>query len=540
MTPREHFRNMPTLNEQGVLDEKHLYQMANGIGAGGHQEFRHEMLMRNQMMVMNPHTQLMGTGHQRTQELALHFEPRSLDRNILPSTEILSSPEARQMHLGSQLGASAQTSILPNHTYPGPGYSVLPPEAIDLMFRRQELIHKQNLARMEMNALLHQKELENAHHKGQLGMGTPFLYPGISTDAITFHNRYRLPKGQRPSEAFLHRNTLDDINVGNGPLTTSNPYPPISTLHRDRSRRGTRRAANQKSAEGNLNGSEGQSEGKQPDCIPVTAEEEKETGCEYGPKADTLAKPNQNKMDTGLSLSPLLSSSHKECEQRLRKHSGSNDNSSEAANGNTSYAGTEKDTSSSCAAFDDKCTFPSTLPLPTIPYGFQVPGSALMVSAGSNAVFLPEEDLSLEDIRKWTVDDVYNFIGLLRGCSDYAQTFKDHAIDGETLPLLTEGHLLDTMGLKLGPALKIRSQVSRRIGGALYMMNLPLSAPLQIALGEPVNQASDATSPVTSAGGVDLLGSLCSQDQENFKVTEQGTTEKTDKAPDRQCHLQNV
>ena len=32
-------------------------------------------------------------------------------------------------------------------------------------------------------------------------------------------------------------------------------------------------------------------------------------------------------------------------------------------------------------------------------------------------------------------------------------------IDGETLPLLSEEHLLDTLGLKLGPALKIRSQV---------------------------------------------------------------------------------
>lgn len=39
------------------------------------------------------------------------------------------------------------------------------------------------------------------------------------------------------------------------------------------------------------------------------------------------------------------------------------------------------------------------------------------------------------------------------------QTFKDHMIDGETFPLLTEDHLLDTLGLKLGPALKIRSQV---------------------------------------------------------------------------------
>lgn len=39
------------------------------------------------------------------------------------------------------------------------------------------------------------------------------------------------------------------------------------------------------------------------------------------------------------------------------------------------------------------------------------------------------------------------------------QVFRDQAIDGETLPLLTEEHLLNTMGLKLGPTLKIRSQV---------------------------------------------------------------------------------
>lgn len=39
------------------------------------------------------------------------------------------------------------------------------------------------------------------------------------------------------------------------------------------------------------------------------------------------------------------------------------------------------------------------------------------------------------------------------------QVFREQAIDGETLPLLTEKHLLSTMGLKLGPALKIRSQV---------------------------------------------------------------------------------
>lgn len=39
------------------------------------------------------------------------------------------------------------------------------------------------------------------------------------------------------------------------------------------------------------------------------------------------------------------------------------------------------------------------------------------------------------------------------------QVFREQAVDGETLPLLTEEHLLSSLGLKLGPALKIRSQV---------------------------------------------------------------------------------
>lgn len=122
-------------------------------------------------------------------------------------------------------------------------------------------------------------------------------------------------------------------------------------------------------------------------------------------------------------------------------------------------------------------------------------------SAGPHSVFLNGEDMSsTEDLRKWTVDDVYNFINNIPSCSEYSQvnegsfhcssltgkhvvspklyccqlktfslpdgcclqTFKDHMIDGETLPLLTEEHLLDTLGLKLGPALKIRSQVPNR------------------------------------------------------------------------------
>uniref|UniRef100_A0A3B5L6N9 SAM domain-containing protein n=1 Tax=Xiphophorus couchianus TaxID=32473 RepID=A0A3B5L6N9_9TELE len=78
-------------------------------------------------------------------------------------------------------------------------------------------------------------------------------------------------------------------------------------------------------------------------------------------------------------------------------------------------------------------------------------------------LFMDGEDSAtsnpVEDVSKWSVEDVCGFISSLAGCAEYAQVFREHAIDGETLPLLTEEHLLNTLGLKLGPALKIRSQV---------------------------------------------------------------------------------
>ncbi|NXD04817.1 SAM11 protein, partial [Certhia familiaris] len=92
-----------------------------------------------------------------------------------------------------------------------------------------------------------------------------------------------------------------------------------------------------------------------------------------------------------------------------------------------------------------------------------------------------EESPALEDISKWTVEDVCSFVSNLSGCTEYTQVFREQAIDGETLPLLTEEHLLNNMGLKLGPALKIRSQVAKRLGRVLYMAGFPLAVPLQPA-----------------------------------------------------------
>lgn len=68
-------------------------------------------------------------------------------------------------------------------------------------------------------------------------------------------------------------------------------------------------------------------------------------------------------------------------------------------------------------------------------------------------------------IVKWTVADVCEFIKNLPGCCDYADDFAIQEIDGQALLLLKENHLVNAMGMKLGPALKIVAKVdSMRVG----------------------------------------------------------------------------
>ncbi|XP_049817157.1 lethal(3)malignant brain tumor-like protein 3 isoform X2 [Aethina tumida] len=69
-----------------------------------------------------------------------------------------------------------------------------------------------------------------------------------------------------------------------------------------------------------------------------------------------------------------------------------------------------------------------------------------------------------EDISNWTVDDVCNFISGIDICAEYTQIFREQRIDGSGLPLLTEEHLTSTMNMKLGPALKLRSILAKKLG----------------------------------------------------------------------------
>jgi len=62
---------------------------------------------------------------------------------------------------------------------------------------------------------------------------------------------------------------------------------------------------------------------------------------------------------------------------------------------------------------------------------------------------------------KWNVVQVCDFIKALPGCSDYAEDFALQEIDGQALMLLKADHLMSAMAIKLGPALKICSQIQQ-------------------------------------------------------------------------------
>lgn len=123
----------------------------------------------------------------------------------------------------------------------------------------------------------------------------------------------------------------------------------------------------------------------------------------------------------------------------------------------------------------------------------------------------------------------------------HPQVFRQQGIDGQTLPLLTEEHLLTTMGLKLGPALKIRAQVSpvgeawgwgwdwgpptthrpitspgptspqvaKRLGRVFYMASFPVALPLQPptpALHLPERGLGSAEQPPSPAAATSPSG----------------------------------
>ncbi|XP_045238417.1 sterile alpha motif domain-containing protein 11 isoform X2 [Macaca fascicularis] len=467
MAPEDHYRRLVSaLSEASTFeDPQRLYHL--GLPS-------HDLLRVRQEVAasalrgpsgLEAHLPSSAAGQRRKQGLAQHREgaapavATSFSERELPQPPPLLSPQ-NAPHIA--LGPHLRPPFLgvPSALCQTPGYGFLPPAQAEMFARQQELLRKQNLARLELPAdLLRQKELE-----------------GVRPQLLAPEAALRPNDG---AEELQRRGALLVLNHGAAPLLALPPQgPPGSgppTPSRDSARRAPRK----------------------------------------GGPGSASARPSESKEMTGA---------------RLWAQDGSEDEPPKDSDGEDPEAAaagcrgpTPGQAPAGGAGAEGKGLFSgSTLP-PPLPLGFPYAVSPYFHTGAVGGLSVDgEEAPAPEDVSKWTVDDVCNFVGGLSGCGEYTRVFREQGIDGETLPLLTEEHLLSTMGLKLGPALKIRAQVARRLGRVFYMASFPVALPLQppilrapereLGTGEQPLSPKTATSPY---GGGHTLAGRASPKQEN-------------------------
>uniref|UniRef100_H0W7G2 Sterile alpha motif domain containing 7 n=1 Tax=Cavia porcellus TaxID=10141 RepID=H0W7G2_CAVPO len=432
--------------------------------------------MTNPVMAVNP--LLTAAGQQRIPLIPSPFGPPVVDRDTLPSVV---PTDPRQFCVPSQYGSS----VLPNtnvpNMLPNPGYSgwgIVPSESIKAVTRRNEMIQRHHNARseLEMYAIYQQRRMEKVNPKGLAALGVPFLYgSGIPSGPVAFHGRSMLPA----SDLHFHRSALRHLPE-NPILMATRPHLLENWRQKYRSRRGT---GSQKPLDSDTESSKSQAEEKVLGQMPAVPYEEDEYA--KGPEIEICH--SQKSSETSEKTTPPLTNPCAALQPTPKKPWGAWDCGKEEAQSRRLKRAVRR------AGF-----------------ALRFLRWVCLVSVwGTHVLFLPGENPPLdEDIQKWTVDDVHNFIKSLPGCSDCAQVFKDHAIDGETLPLLTEEHLRGTMGLKLGPALKIQSQVSQHVGSIFYKKTLSLPTHTRQALDQP----ADISPLLDFNSWSDTLSIPCSQD----------------------------
>lgn len=226
-----------------------------------------------------------------------------------------------------------------------------------------------------MNAILHQKELESAHQKGLMGIDNPMSYP---PNPMAFRGRQRMSDGH---DVFVHRPTLDELH-SNSILMSAGPYPPISSLHRERGRRAGRRPATHKSADSHVANLKGQAEDKSVEASPgATSGEEKEAEAkgDIGEECSNSKTHHQVKIDSELTAGSRKN--YKESEPCLRKACVSGQ---DAIADGASSGTNDKDMSRQCSAFQEKFMYPSAGgALTGMPYMFPVPGNGFLPTGRS-------------------------------------------------------------------------------------------------------------------------------------------------------------
>ncbi|XP_038629579.1 sterile alpha motif domain-containing protein 11 isoform X3 [Scyliorhinus canicula] len=511
MTPEEHYRRMMSaLNEHGTYEEQQqrLYQLANSMGVPTHGDLlraRQEAVtaVRNSgAMEAHIPSSSSSSSQRRKQGLPQHRDAHFNERELSHANPLLSPQNAPHIALGPHL----RPPFLGVHSTlcQTPGYGFLQPAQAEIFARQQEMLRKQNLARLEMSAeLLRQKEFENMHRQRILGADPLSLHSGLPPDHPALRSIHDVPEGHPLREEISRRNAMLVLRHNTAPLLSLNHAVPGSVPPKEPGRKGARKAAHHRT--------EMQCAGEIKDHHEIRArdanaecndEEMKDSESDLEGSDD---KPENLKTEVISSVHEL-----KECKESIKSCEGIKETHEAAVIQNPPCVsmGSHSPSHLLGSGMNEgkvKYLTPAPAPLPQpLPFGFPYTANPYFHTGSFGSLFLDGEDgATVEDISKWTVDDVCNFINGLSGCAEYTQVFREQAIDGETLPLLTEEHLLNTMGLKLGPALKIRAQVAKRIGRVLYMASFPLALPLPpAALRPPERDLPPTENRPSSTGSV--------------------------------------
>ncbi|XP_077949219.1 sterile alpha motif domain-containing protein 11 isoform X5 [Gasterosteus aculeatus] len=503
MSPEEHYRRMMSaLSEQGSFEEQQqrLYQLASSMGLPGP-----DMLRARQealaAAVRNPgaleaHLPSAGSSssssQRRKQGLPQHRDAHYTDREMSHPPPLLSPPTAPHIALGAHLRPPFLG--MPSALCQAPGYGFLQPAQAELFARQQEMLRKQNLARLEMSAeLLRQKELESLHQRQQqqqrlLGsepLGA--LPPGLPPDHPALRSLHDIPEGHPLREELVRRsNAMMVLRHGAAtPLLSlshhqhQQPGPPSgpkdNQAHRPAAgpdaefRKAPRRApqaqhhagdhAEGREDRGRLGDREAHDEEmKDSDSDTETCEERQD-----GVAAKPSSKARQRERGVIESAGTAVCDAVKETgESSGRLSVPCSSTGTESPGRHLFTPGLGKG--------DVKYHLPPGFmpPLPalhaqSLPFGF--PYANPYFHTGSvGGLFMDGEESTtanpVEDISKWSVEDVCGFISSLAGCAEY-------------------------------------TQVARRVGRLFYMTGFPLAFPFppSAALRPPERDRDPLTTP---------------------------------------------
>lgn len=586
MTPEEHYRRMmAALNEHGSYEEQQqrLYQLASSMGVPSHGELlraRQEALAAvrspGAIEAHLPSASSSSSSQRRKQGLPQHRDAAHFsDRDLSHPPPLLSPQNAPHIALGPHLRPPFLG--MPSALCQAPGYGFLQPAQAEMFARQQEMLRKQNLARLEMSAeLLRQKELENLHRQRLLSADPLGLHAGLPPDHPALRSLQDIPEGHPLREELNRRSAMLVLRHGGTPLLSLNHQgAPQATAATPTKESSSSAAASTSMSVSERKGSRkaglairgGSFESKESivrdevdeDCVDEEMRDsdsdddrtvERTERVLAGRKSVDSHRGQANSEGSfhhgrdGVRSGSLDGSVTKDSVKELGESSGGrlsvpcSSTGTESPNHHLYGAGLAK----ADAKYLPAGLLPPLPALPgqTLPFGFPYANPYFHSGAlggllldGEEAVAPPSAP---EDISKWTVEEVCSFVGSLPGCAEYTQVFREQAIDGETLPLLTEEHLLNNMGLKLGPALKIRSQVARRIGRIFYMTSFPLALPLPpSALRPPEREPMETRPPSSGSPSSPYSGpsapSRASPKQENGSMASAGGYDSTTTKP---------